>query len=159
MERVIWADNDWRGVSFRNFDTIYYPNNITELLDWIKNRDDYDAKEQAVLNALIIKPKKQSLSPRIQHITPTPQIARTSTKQTNTFPTIPPPAIITSNPESENIPREYFHKESNVQDQNGNRLFLCTECEHLFYETDMSSYQYAKGICRTCMRKKETSAP
>ena len=146
LERVSWADSNWDGVSFQNFRTIYFPVTKEDLLDWIKNRDEYDAEENLILHAPVITPKKK--------IKPPPR----AQKAVLTPPT-PSATTITSKLEMDNIPIKEFHKENILMDKNGERIFLCTECHRVLYSFEMSDYRYAKGVCRTCMRKKESFSP
>lgn len=57
----------------------------------------------------------------------------------------------------EEVKNQDFNQKEQIRDRFGYRWLLCTDCNQICREDDMSSYQYAKGQCRACSRiiKKE----
>lgn len=130
---------------FQKFDTIYFPSTKTELLKWIKNRNEYDQTENHILNAPTINPKKRLPKARTvsTNVTPSPSIPKMELSQTE--PIVFPP-------------KEEFLKDQYIS-INGTRYTWCLTCNQIFPETEMSSRQWSRGQCRLCMRKAEKGKP
>lgn len=146
LKRVIWAQEQSNDVSFGVFQTLPFPGNKNELLNWIKNRDEFDEKEQT----LIKPPVKEK---NIQKLSPAPTKRSSARREFIEQPIIPRASTIVSPLSIENMTKEDFQTDSILKDRNGNRVILCTVCNQIFRESDMSDYRYSKGVCRNCINK------
>lgn len=52
------------------------------------------------------------------------------------------------------VENQDFNQQRPIKDQFGRRWLLCTHCNQICREDEMASYQYAKGRCRDCDKKR-----
>ena len=151
IKRVVGARQQLDGISFDTFQTLPFPGTKEQLLDWIKNREDYEQKETEQRKPVVPSFKHNTYN-RVRQRSPQTKPLPPSD---GLFSVIPAPTATSNERITVRTPipnkEEFLQKERIII--NGVHLVLCTVCNEVFPQCEMVDYTYSTGICRQCSRK------